>query len=161
MGDNKMPVTALQEYCVGRKIQVPFYEDMAEKIVGSNQKIFTVRVAAAGKVALGTGPSKKQAKHIAAAQLLENLGHQTAFTPKTGVQTQDSIIKLLDMCVDRNWPLPDFSEVSASGPSHCPEFTIRCTLASMVREAKASTKKLAKGKAATLMLQVIQEVRLL
>lgn len=156
---NKFPVTALQEHCVQRKIPVPFYEDLPEQIFEENRKIFSVRCCAVNKISIGQGPNKKQAKHAAAARLLDQLGTKVEYSPSFGESTQNSILQLLDMCVERNWPLAEFTEIAATGPSHCPEFTVRCTLASLMREAKAPTKKLAKGKVATMMMEVIREVR--
>lgn len=162
MANSKTPVMVLQEYCMQNKIQVPFYEDLPEEITdGGVKKIFNVRVSAVNKSSIGKGSNKKNAKHAAAAFLLQQLGQKVSFCPEVVIDEQQSpITALLDLCIQRNMRLAEFEEVQASGPSHCPKFTIRCRIATLSREAEAPTKKQAKAKAATMMLQVIQEVSL-
>lgn len=115
---------------------------------------------AMGKQALGQGSNKKIAKHNAAASLLQELGEKINYTPNAGEETQNCILQLLDYCIAHNWPIPEFTEIQATGPSHCPEFTVRCQISSLVREAKANSKKLAKGKVATMMMDVIKEMQM-
>lgn len=155
----KMPVTMLQEYCVQRKCCVPYYEELGEDI-SEGTKVFNCRVSAFDKSAEGSGLNKKNAKHSAAASLLEKLGIKTKYCSDVEEDKSNTVLRLLDMCVERNWPLAKFEEIQATGQSHCPEFTFRCTLSSLVREAKAPKKKDAKQKAAQLMLQVIQEMNM-
>lgn len=154
-----MPVTMLMEYCVQRKCCVPMYEELGEEI-SEGSKIFRCRVAAFDKLAEGSGLNKKNAKHSAAANLLEKLGIKTKYQNDAEEEKSNTVLRLLDMCVKCNWPLAKFEEIQATGQSHCPEFTFRCTLSSLVREAKAPKKKDAKQKAAHLMLQVIQEMHM-
>lgn len=149
----------LQEYCVQRKCCVPYYEELTEQM-SEGTKIFRSRVSAFDMFAEGSGLNKKNAKHSAAANLLEKLGIKTKYVSDAEEEKSNTVLRLLDMCVERNWPLAKFDEIQASGPSHCPEFTFRCTLSSLVREAKAAKKKDAKQKAAQLMLQVIQEMNM-
>ncbi|XP_063696832.1 interferon-inducible double-stranded RNA-dependent protein kinase activator A homolog isoform X1 [Culicoides brevitarsis] len=156
----KMPVTILQEHCVQRKVLVPFYEDLGEQL-SENSKIFRSRVSALGLSAEGIGLNKKNAKHSAAAALLEKLGIKTRYVNDVEEEKSNAVLRLFDMCIERNWPLAKFEQIQASGPSHCPEFTCRCTLSTIVREATAPKKKDAKQKAAVLILQVIQEMNML
>lgn len=155
----KMPVTLLQEYCVQRKENAPYYEELADE-VSDGTRIFRSRVTAMENYAEGCGLNKKNAKHSAAANLLEKFGIKTKYVSDAEEEKSNSVKRLLDICVERNWPLAQFQEIQASGPSHCPEFTYRCTLSSLCREAKAPKKKDAKQKAAVLMLQVIQEMNM-
>lgn len=50
-------------------------------------------------------------------------------------------------------PSPEFKEISSIGPPHAKEFTLECRISSIVTEAKANTKKLAKQLAAREMLE--------
>lgn len=156
---DKMPVTMLQEYCVQRKVCVPYYEELSEQM-SEGTKVFRSRVTAVEMFAEGSGLNKKNAKHSAAANLLEKLGIKTKYVSDAEEEKSNTVLRLLDMCIERNWPLAKLEEIQASGPSHCPEFTFRCTLSSLVREATAPKKKDAKQRAAQLMLQVIQEMNM-
>lgn len=157
---NKTPVSILQEYCVKKGVSVPFYEDLPEEATETG-KIFHCTALACGKSASGSGLNKKTAKHCAAANLLEQFGIKTNFSSDIEEEKHNSVMQLLDLCIANNWPLAVFEDIQASGPSHCPEFTVRCTLSSLVREATSSTKKAAKQKVAVLMLQVIQEMQMM
>ncbi|GAB0088863.1 interferon-inducible double-stranded RNA-dependent protein kinase activator A homolog [Sergentomyia squamirostris] len=152
----KTPVTFLQEKCVSQKINVPYYEE-----IPSNEDImFTFRVEALGASAEGTGPSKQEAKHLAAANLLTILGDDitTLSTPDSIRPEKDNVVTLLDICVARNLDKAVFETIDARGPSHAPSFTVQCKVANIVRVAKHSTKKGAKQLAAKAMLEVIQSV---
>lgn len=63
--------------------------------------------------------------------------------------------KLLDICVQRNWPLAMFKFRIACGPARRPYFECECRIASLVRVGGFSTKKAAKQIAAQKMLDVI------
>lgn len=161
MNDSKTPVMMLQEYCVKRKIQVPYFEDLPEELYEGGKKVFSVQVSAVGKSVIGKGTNKKNAKHAAAAQLLKQIGERVNYNPELIVdEKQSAITSLLDLCIQRELPIAQFEDIQAYGPSHCPEFTVRCSIASLVREATAPTKKLAKTRAATAMLQVLQEMQM-
>lgn len=161
MSNNKTPVMLLQEYCTQRKIQPPYYEDLPEEVAEANKRIFGARVSAAQKSAIGQGLNKKSAKHAAAAACLLQLGIKAEYQSDmvAADEKQSPISTLLDLCIQRKLPIAEFNEVQACGPSHCPEFTFECRVASLTREAKAPSKSKAKAKAASLMLQVIQEVK--
>jgi dsRNA-specific ribonuclease len=71
---------------------------------------------------------------------------------------RDAVSELLNICVQRNLPKAEFELLNASGPSHAPEFTYRCHVATMQKTASHSTKKGAKQLAAQKMLTTVQEV---
>lgn len=158
---SKTPISVLQEICVKNFKNAPVYEVIAD---GSGfDKVFAYKVKAFDEVATGYGKSKKDAKHEASIQMLRKLEHlnlseerEPREAPPAG--EGNSVGDLHDICVARNIPLPQFNLVNATGPSHNPDFTFECRVASVIRLAKHSTKKGAKQLAAYKMLQVFQEV---
>lgn len=160
MADCKTPVMLLQEYCTQRKITHPFYEDLPEELAEVNKRIFSVQCSAVSKSAIGKGLNKKNAKHHAAANVLRLLGERVNYVCdlETNDDKQSPVTTLMDLCIQRHLPLAEFTEIQAVGPSHCPEFTIQCKVATLVREAKAPSKSKAKAKAASLVLNILQEV---
>lgn len=157
--NEKLPVTMLQEYCAQRKSCVPIYEELSEQM-SEGRKVFRCRVTAFSMFTEGSGLSKKSAKHSAAANLLEKFGIKSNYVSDANDEKSNSVLKLYDMCVERNWPLAHYDEVQVAGLSHCPQFTVRCTLSTIKREATASKKKDAKQKSAQSVLQVIQEMQM-
>lgn len=154
----KTPVTMLQEFCAKNKIVAPYFEELAgeSSLLSKNFKCkAAVLYQGESKEAIGTGLSKKSAKHSAARCLLELLGLKFDWT--TSEVDHDTVSTLQQMCVARNYCTPAYEDIQVTGPSHCPEFTLRCTVASLVREAKAPTKKLAKQMVAKEIIQFIQD----
>lgn len=153
----KTPVTMLQELCAKNRLVGPFYEELSCEGSLLN-KVFKckagVRYQEEIKDAIGTGSSKRNAKHSAARCLLDLLGIKFDWTKEVD---QDTVSILHHLCVARHYSTPVYEDVQVIGPSHCPEFTLRCSVASLVREAKAPSKKLAKQKVAKEIIQFIQE----
>lgn len=157
---SKTPISVLQEICVKNFKNAPMYEVIAD---GTGfDKVFAYKVKAFDENATGYGKSKNDAKHEAAIQMLRKLEHLNLSDDNTreapAVGEGNSVGDLHDICVARNIPLPQFNLVNATGPSHNPDFTFECRVASVIRLAKHSTKKGAKQLAAYKMLQVFQEV---
>lgn len=161
---NKTPVTILQELCVKRKLNPPFYELIED---GSNPtKTFTFKLNVLNQVSIGSGRSKKDAKHEAANEMLRLLQTQSFYKPQevpTVSQNYlsidgNSVGELLDICVHRNITLPEFKLMNASGPSHAPIFTYECAINTIKRTASHSTKKGAKQLVAQIMVDILQKV---
>lgn len=159
---SKTPITVLQEICLKNFKTNPSYTVIAD---GSGfDKLFAYKVTAFDESATGYGTSKKDAKHEAAVQmlrLLENFSFSDDVREAPPAFEGNSVGDLQAICIARNIPLPQYNLVNATGPSHNPDFTFECRVASVIRLAKHSTKKAAKQLAAYKMLQVFQEVCLL
>lgn len=155
---SKTPITVLQEICVKNHKSAPMY-NLIDNGTGPD-KVFIYKVTAFDETATGCGRSKKDAKHEAAVVLLRKLENCNFSDDDTPLPSNEgnAIGDLHDICVQRNTPLPQFNLVNATGPSHNPDFTYECRVASVIRLAKHSTKKGAKQLAAYKMLQVFQEV---
>lgn len=129
---------------------------------------FEYEVAAFGQIASGDGPNKKVAKHEAAVHLINELRQLPTFAaelstsfvvPRPALSTEgDAVSLLLDLCVQRDWPIAQFHVQQAFGSAHAPEFRVECRVASMVRVGTFSTKKGAKQIAAQAMLHVVQSL---
>lgn len=129
---------------------------------------FEYEAAAFGQSAIGDGPNKRVAKHEAAVNLINELRQLPTFAtelsaavvvPRPPLSTEgDAVSMLLDLCVQRDWPIAQFNVQQAFGSAHAPEFRVECRVASMVRVGTFSTKKGAKQIAAQAMLQVVQSL---
>lgn len=136
----------------------------------TNSKLFEYEVSAFGQIASGQGKNKKEAKHEAAVNIINQLRQLPAFAtelgdvqpfvvPRTAMGNDgDAVSLLLDICVQRDWPIATFTVQQALGTAHAPEFRVECRVASMVRVGTFSTKKGAKQIAAQEMLQVVQNL---
>uniref|UniRef100_A0A1L8DGT8 Putative staufen n=2 Tax=Nyssomyia neivai TaxID=330878 RepID=A0A1L8DGT8_9DIPT len=159
MAQKKTPVTLLQEVCVKNKVNVPIYQEIPNPV----DKMFTIQVEALDEIAEGSAPSKQEAKHIAAALLLQKIEKdwQTlniASYEKVNRAESDYVSTLMDICIQGNHPLASFTEIDARGPSHAPTFTYRCEVGEIKRTAEHTTKKGAKQLAAKEMVDVIQKM---
>lgn len=166
---SKAPVSVIQELCVKKRTGAPFY-DLIEDGSDPETKMFAYSVELFGQTAKGKGKSKKDAKHEAAVNMINILKEIDEFkadlkgvpseNPLPRLQTGDgdAVRTLLDICVQRDWPIAQFTVQQAFGAPHSPEFTVECRLASMVRVGTFSTKKGAKQIAAQEMLNVIQKL---
>lgn len=129
---------------------------------------FEYEVAAFGQCAGGDGLNKQAAKHEAALNLIKELRQLPTFAadlskafvvPRPALSSEgDAVCMLLDLCVQRDWPIAQFNVQQAFGSAHAPEFRVECRVASMVRVGTFSTKKGAKQIAAQAMLQVVQSL---
>lgn len=137
--------------------------------------IFVYQVEAFDQLAAGQGKNKRAAKHEAAINLLHILrelpefaaelanmpqhvsmpGSSAAADPGPMESGGDAVCKLLDICVQRDWPIAVFTVQQAYGTAHAPAFRVVCRLASMERVGTFSTKKGAKQLAAQEMLRVV------
>lgn len=167
----KMPVQLLQEMAMKIKAPIPVYQFTGETTspLGPQAKIFTHTVAAMGKQASGVGRTKQDSKHEAAWQLIRVLlnlppEEQDDSTAAADQQNQstvkeqlvDRVSQLRDICVQRNFPLPDFELVRNCGPSHAPSFEYEVRIRDIVRRGTHSTKKGAKQIACQEMIKTLQ-----
>ncbi|XP_058464650.1 double-stranded RNA-binding protein Staufen homolog [Malaya genurostris] len=162
----KTPVTELQELCVSRKAAHPIYEYTGEDLDNSlqNTRIFTTKVTALGLWCVGYGRSKKDSKHDAALRLLKELSKQGGTDMEVddddqhylSILSSDKVTEVRDICIQRNFPVPEFECVRSSGPSHAPEFEFECRVGQIVRRGIHKTKKGAKQAACNEMIKTLQ-----
>lgn len=159
---SKTPVTELQEICAQRKAPLPRYESAGEDSSVSPAKIFSTAVTALGQTCVGTGRSKKDSKHAAALKLLKLLANHGESTVELDDQQQqtvsssDKVTEVRDICIQRNFQVPEFECVRSSGPSHAPEFEFECRIGNIVRRGVHNTKKGAKQAACHEMIKTLQ-----
>lgn len=151
--------------CVAKKAPHPVYEYTGEEVDSSNpnSKVFTTSVTALGFSCSGIGRSKKDSKHDAALKLLKllfqrglsdvNVDEDENFL---SVLSSDKVTEVRDICVQRNFEMPEFECVRSSGPSHAPEFEYECRIGAIVRRGVHKTKKGAKQAACNEMIKTLQ-----
>jgi dsRNA-specific ribonuclease len=121
---------------------------------------FFIRCQALGFSSFGAGVTKKIAKHTAAEKLLNKYfknEDDDVEMLQDSVET-NCISDLLDYCVVKGYPKPEFECVSSCGPSHAPTFTFKCKLNSIEKTAEAKSKQLAKQLSAKAVYNVIKMV---
>ncbi|XP_041979302.1 interferon-inducible double-stranded RNA-dependent protein kinase activator A homolog isoform X1 [Aricia agestis] len=170
----KTPVSVLQEL-LARRGTVPKYELV--QIEGMiHEPTFRYRVTVADLVAMGTGRSKKEAKHSAAKALLDKLtGAAPANEPANGnipdaatvvpsfedKQMGNPVGWLQELCMSRFWPPPSYHAENDDNVTrrlpHERQFTIICTLLKRREVGTGKSKKLAKRQAAYKMWQTLQD----
>ncbi|XP_066997982.1 protein Loquacious isoform X2 [Anabrus simplex] len=172
----KTPVSVLQEL-LSRRGTTPRYELV--QIEGAiHEPTFRYRVTVADVVAMGTGRSKKEAKHAAAKALLDkiilapgeegvltvgaNLGipegvKNEIISPYDDKITGNPIGSLQEMCMNRRLPPPCYEMVNEEGLPHERLFTIACIVFKLRETGTGKSKKLAKRMAAHKMCEKLQE----
>ncbi|XP_070075058.1 protein Loquacious isoform X2 [Drosophila takahashii] len=120
--------------------------------------------------AYGNGRSKRDAKHLAAANILRKIrklpgvsslleecetSSVTDLCEELTNLNRDMLKELRDYCVRHEMPLPTIEIVQQSGTPNAPEFVACCSVASIVRYGKSDKKKDARQRAAIEMLAVI------
>lgn len=156
----KSSVSALQEYCAKNKIPPPVYDYIGSEEGGA----FVCRAQIMNFEADGTGRSKRDAKHLAAHNLIKKLRTKCPDIDEIQqveymeIPTADMIVTLRDYCVQHQHPLPIFEIVQQGGTPDAPEFIAICRLASITRFGVSEKKKDAKQIAAMAMLNVIADV---
>ncbi|KAJ9593610.1 hypothetical protein L9F63_014849, partial [Diploptera punctata] len=171
----KTPVSVLQEL-LSRRGMTPKYELV--QIEGAiHEPTFRYRVTVNDNVAMGTGRSKKEAKHAAAKAVLDKMivgnsedGAGTVGSNSTVPDVKTEIISpyddpipgnpigsLQEMCMSRRWPPPSYDMVSEEGLPHERLFTISCAVFKHRETGTGKSKKLAKRQAAHKMWEKLQE----
>ncbi|XP_076643643.1 protein Loquacious [Halictus rubicundus] len=170
----KTPVSILQEMMV-KEQTVPNYE-LIHDGGGTHMNTFTYQVTCDGLRAIGTGRSKKDAKHEAAKAMLEVIathrGHLQLPAPPSqsplrtplppvipeterlppNVPFVNAVGALKELCVENSLQEPDYVQISDVGPPHIRVFTFQCKVANFREVGVARTKKQAKQEAAKKML---------
>ncbi|XP_063989845.1 interferon-inducible double-stranded RNA-dependent protein kinase activator A-like isoform X2 [Diachasmimorpha longicaudata] len=172
----KTPVSVLQEL-LSRRGTTPKYELV--QIEGAvHEPTFRYRVTVADVVAIGTGRSKKDAKHAAAKAVLDKLIGVNAETPEAPIpnsipETQsiqdmqgsygeekvinNPIGSLQEMCMSHHWPPPKYTMEGEAGLPHERQFTIVCSMLKYRQVGQGKSKKLAKRQAAHKMWQTLRD----
>ncbi|SPP79636.1 uncharacterized protein LOC117582563 [Drosophila guanche] len=165
--EKKSAVSSLQEFCAKSKTPVPKYDYIDGEDGGYICKIILMEIEA-----YGNGRSKRDSKHLAAANMLKKLRtipglSEHMDTDGNGVDNgsdwydelknlnRDMVKELRDYCVRHESPLPFIEIVQQSGTPDAPEFVACCTVASIKRYGKSDKKKDARQRAAIEMLSVI------
>ncbi|CRK90018.1 CLUMA_CG003743, isoform A [Clunio marinus] len=158
INSSKTPVTILQEYCAKTNPrEPPIYTELSlrpEEYEDQPNLTFFIKCIALGREAIGGGINKNMAKHSAAEKLLNNECvdveyESVSIPPCVG---SNIVTDLHDYCAQRNYHKPEFRCVSTYGASHAPTFIFECKLNSIVKQAEAKSKKMAKQLSAKLVL---------
>ncbi|XP_012282651.1 RISC-loading complex subunit tarbp2 isoform X2 [Orussus abietinus] len=180
---SKTPVSVLQEL-LSRRGTAPKY-DLVQIEGAIHEPTFRYRVTVADVVdptvaAMGTGRSKKEAKHAAAKAALDKLigvNIETAETPLPNSlpdsqnlqdmqgypedmsmrEMSNPIGCLQEMCMSRHWPPPKYVMQGEEGRPHEKEFTIVCSILKYQEVGQGKSKKLAKRQAASKMWQALRD----
>ncbi|XP_018394221.1 PREDICTED: RISC-loading complex subunit tarbp2-like isoform X2 [Cyphomyrmex costatus] len=178
---SKTPVSVLQEL-LSRRGTIPKYELV--QIEGAiHEPTFRYRVTVTDVVdpivsAMGTGRSKKEAKHAAAKAVLDKLiGVNTdgvespipnSLPDSQNLQElqtygEEKIVNnpigaLQEMCMSRHWPPPKYSMEGEEGLPHERQFTIVCSILKYREVGQGKSKKVAKRHAAHKMWQALHEM---
>lgn len=165
----KTPISVLQELLSRRGI-TPQY-DLIQVEGAVHEPTFRYRVSYQDKDAMGTGKSKKEAKHAAAKALIDKLaGNAFGVTTTGGVAVKaeagtdgedepsgNPIGWLQEMCMARRWPPPTYETEMEVGLPHERQFTIACAVLKYREVGKGKSKKIAKRQAAQRMWQRLQD----
>ncbi|XP_015513459.2 protein Loquacious-like isoform X1 [Neodiprion pinetum] len=176
----KTPVSVLQEL-LSRRGTTPKYELV--QIEGAiHEPTFRYRVTVSDVVdltisAMGTGRSKKEAKHAAAKAVLDKLigvNTETSEGPlpnsiSEGQNLQelqnygeDKVVgnpigSLQEMCMSNHWPPPKYTMEGEEGLPHERQFTIVCSILKYRQVGIGKSKKLAKRQAADKMWRTLRD----
>ncbi|XP_053696453.1 interferon-inducible double-stranded RNA-dependent protein kinase activator A homolog [Sabethes cyaneus] len=165
----RTPISLLQELLSRRGI-TPQYDLM--QVEGAvHEPTFRYRVCYEDKDAMGTGKSKKEAKHAAATALIDKLRGISLSDPATGTlkvkpeqvgegedePTGNPIGLLQELCMSRRCPPPTYKTEMEDGLPHERQFTITCSVSKYHEVGKGTSKKTAKRQAAHRMWQRLQE----
>lgn len=163
IGD-RTPVSLMQEL-LSRRGTAPKYELI--QIEGAiNEPIFKYRISLASEskfyVAVGSGKSKKEAKHNAAKSVLDQLIGQDEklITQKENVFKVDPnpVGQLQEACMTRKWPPPVYETEETTGLPHERMFTVCVYVNVYKEEGMGKSKKIAKREAAQNMLKFLETV---
>ncbi|KAL2748510.1 RISC-loading complex subunit tarbp2-like isoform X1 [Vespula maculifrons] len=188
---NKTPVSVLQEL-LSRRGTIPKYELVQVEgviheptfryrvtvadVVGNKEKMILEKLTSCNYYAIqvdpivsamGTGRSKKEAKHAAAKAVLDKLigaNIESAESPIPKSLDSQSIPELegygeekgltnpigvlQEMCMSRHWPPPKYTMEGEEGLPHERKFTIVCSILSFREVGYGKSKKIAKRHAA-------------
>lgn len=163
---SKTYIAILQEVCFSKQLGAPTYNVIQDIPLDF---IVVVSTPMDDNTAIGKGRTKKEAKHNAAKELLEELQLLKPQDNKLSLTKQDSTRKkanldshainlLGDFCLNYNLPIVEFRDLCGTGPSNNPVFTVECKISSIIRHGQGTTKKGAKHIAAEQVFDIVKEV---
>jgi len=169
---NKTPASIVQEYAAKNRL-VPQY-DLIHNGVSHSKVSFKYSLSLDDYVAVGDGSSKKEAKHVAALNLLKIMIEDKPQLLNTDFKQWDfdnhvvspfdnnikvnAVGQLNDICTNNKLGLPEFNLVREEGQAHAKLFTISCHVAKMIETATHKTKKQAKHLAAVQMVNKLMSI---
>lgn len=167
---SKTPVSILQEMM--SRLGAPPKYDLIYDGSGTHTAIFKYMVYANNVTAIGSGRSKKEAKHEAARLALEKLAlHQIAdahppgapepavevMTPYKDKIQENAVGALQVMCCTHDIPQPEYDLIEEKGAPHDKIFTYVCSVSKQREVGIGRTKKQAKQLAAFNMMNRLKE----
>lgn len=155
---NKTPASIIQEYAAKNRL-VPQY-DLIYNGISQSKVSFKYSLTLDGYVTVGDGSSKKEAKHVAAFKLLNEMikdkpellrtdfkqwdFEKHVVSPFDNTIKENAVGKLNDICANNKLALPEFKLVREEGQAHAKLFTMSCHVSKMIEVATHKTKKQAK-----------------
>lgn len=155
---NKTPASIIQEYAAKNRL-IPQY-DLIYNGISQSKVSFKYSLALDGYVTVGEGSSKKEAKHVAAFKLLNEMikdkpellrtdfkqwdFEKHVVSPFDNTIKENAVGKLNDICANNKLALPEFKLVREEGQAHAKLFTMSCQVSKMIEVATHKTKKQAK-----------------
>lgn len=169
---NKTPASIIQEFSAKQKL-VPQY-NLIHNGISQNKVTFKYSLTLGDYEAVGEGTSKKEAKHVVAKNMLQQMIEDNPQLLETEfkqwdfenhvVSPYDNNIKvnavgqLNDICSNNKLKLPEFNLVREEGQAHAKLFTISCQVSKMIETATHKTKKQAKHLAAVQMVNKLMSI---
>ncbi|XP_025198952.1 interferon-inducible double-stranded RNA-dependent protein kinase activator A homolog [Melanaphis sacchari] len=169
---NKTPASIVQEYAAKNRL-VPQY-NLIHNGIAHSKISFKYSLTMDDYVAVGEGSSKKEAKHVAALNLLKFMIDDKPQLLKTDFKQWDfdnhvvspfdknikenAVGKLNDICTNNKLGIPEFHLVREEGQAHAKLFTLSCHVAKMIETATHKTKKQAKHLAAVQMVNRLMSI---
>jgi len=161
------PVGALQERFQSRGI-TPTYR-VVQADGASHAPTFSFQVILGDMTSIGSGSSKKQAKHAAARAMLDKLdgrvpaqdGQQPlpAVPDSNASQAPGNTVgSLQELCVKNGLPMPTYSTDVVGGQPHQRNFAIVCTVGKLKESGSGGSKKDAKREAAQKMIDKLKDL---
>jgi dsRNA-specific ribonuclease len=168
-GSKTTPISMLQELC--QKLNKTPRYDLLTMEGRAHQPSFVFRCTVGDVTGEGHGTSKKQAKHAAAENVLNQLKQgivpgDADLHPKEDVPKDKTVLSgeinpvgtLQELVVSRGWRLPDYQLASEAGPAHKKEFIICCSVEKLKEYGNGTSKKVAKRNAAGTMLARMRDI---
>ncbi|KAI5707215.1 hypothetical protein M8J76_001520 [Diaphorina citri] len=162
---DRTPVSLMQEL-LSRRGTAPKYELI--QIEGAiNEPIFKYRISLTSEsrlyVAIGSGKSKKEAKHNAAKSVLDQLigrDDEKLMCQKENLfkVEPNPVGQLQEACMTRKWPPPVYETEETTGLPHERMFTVCAYVNVYKEEGMGKSKKIAKREAALNMLKFLETV---
>ncbi|XP_026464936.1 interferon-inducible double-stranded RNA-dependent protein kinase activator A homolog A-like [Ctenocephalides felis] len=152
------PVSTLMNLCAAKKVPCPKFTLVHDGTATINP-IFKYEVCLVLNEteirAIGTGSSKKMAKHDCSRLALKKISEMNPIQPhvlevietdagKPSTRVHESVQELIDFCRKRGLPIPEYTLIGDIGPAHAKQFTMQCAVSTFKETATAFSKKSAK-----------------